>query len=378
MIPFQRPRLPSVEATARYYALAEERRHYTNFGACHELLASRLAERIGPPVTAVPVANCTLGLLLALRACTAGQDAQQREVIVPSYTFAATGSAIAWAGLTPVFVDVDTGHWSMSPASLEQALAQRAGSVAAVLACTTFGAPPPLAVSARWEELAAAAGVPLIVDSAAGFGTRDAAGREAGHLGDAEVFSLHATKPVAIGEGGFVATADPELAAAIRRLANFGFEDGQVTGEIGLNAKLAEWPAAAALAALEEIDTTLETRRSLAASLRAVLEPAGFTFQVLDSEPTWQFVPVLAPTAASREAVLRAGAAAGVQIRTYFDRPLHTMPPFRGAPTTGALAVTMALAGRTLSLPMADDLSEREVETITRTATTALYQQAAR
>ncbi|MDO9355521.1 MAG: aminotransferase class I/II-fold pyridoxal phosphate-dependent enzyme [Solirubrobacteraceae bacterium] len=368
MIRFQRPQLPAVAAIAAYYQRAEDARWYSNFGPCHAQLVERLEQRLGGGLHAVPVANCTLGISLALVAATGlapgDRETAGREVIVPSYTFAATATAIVWAGLTPVFVDVDPGHWSMDPAALEQALQERGDRVAAVMACTTFGSPPPVAVSQAWERLAADAGVPLLIDSAAGFGALDAAGRAAGHLGDVEIFSWHATKPFAIGEGGLLCTADAALAERLNRLANFGFEDGVVTGAPGMNAKLAEWPAATALAVLDDFDDVLEARRDAATRLRTALAGTGLTFQELDSQPAWQFLAALAPAGTSRDDIVAVTAEHGVEVRSYFAHPLHRMPAFADAPRIGSLPVTEDLAIRALSLPMANDLTDAEHEAI--------------
>lgn len=368
MIRFQRPQLPSVDAIAAYYAAAEDRRWYSNFGPCHAQLVERLQDRLGGDLHVVPVANCTLGLSLALVAAIGELGpgaAGGREVIVPSYTFAATATAIAWAGYTPMFVDVDERHWSMDPAALTAALEERGERVAAVMACTTFGSPPPVAVSRAWEQAASDAGVPLLVDSAAGFGAVDAEGRPAGHLGDAEIFSLHATKPFAIGEGGLVTTADAALAERMLHLANFGFDEGVVHGTPGMNAKLAEWPAATALAVLDTFDDVLAARRASAATMRAALAATGLSFQALDSQPAWQFLPALVPPGVARDDVVSVAAEHGVEVRVYFAHPLHRMPAFAAAPRIGALPVTDDLSRRALSLPMANDLTGDEQAAIT-------------
>lgn len=362
MIRFQRPELPPATEIERYYRAAEDARWFSNFGPCHELLTERLERRLGGGLHVVPLANCTLGLALGLRALVG--ERRDGEVVVPSFTFAATAAAVTWCGLRPVFVDVDPDAWMLDPAMLGDALAARGDRVAAVLACSTFGAPPPDGVVEAWEAAAAAAGVPLLVDSAAGFGARRADGAALGRAGDAEVFSLHATKPFAIGEGGLLCTADADLAQRVRRLANFGLEGASVTGPIGLNAKLAEWPAATALAVLDRLDDVLARRRQHAAAMRSATASAGLTFQRVGGESTWQFVPALAPSAGARADVLREAQAAGVEVRTYFDPPLHRMPAFADAPVTGDLAVTEDLSARALSLPMANDLSSQDVAAI--------------
>src|SRR5439155_9147454 len=95
-----------------------------------------------------------------------GANPKPREVIVPSFTFIASVSAILWCNLEPVFVDVAPEHWHVDPSQLAAALDSRSSRVAAVLACSTFGAAPPVAVRDAWQVACQDAGVPLIVDSA--------------------------------------------------------------------------------------------------------------------------------------------------------------------------------------------------------------------
>jgi dTDP-4-amino-4,6-dideoxygalactose transaminase len=283
---------------------------------------------------------------------------------MPSFTFAATINAVLWAGLKPVFVDVEARSWHLDPAALEQALAERAGSAAAVLACSTFGMPPPAAQRVAWEAAARAAGVPLIVDSAAGFGATADDGAVLGRQGDVEVFSFHATKPFAIGEGGLVTTTDDEIARRLSRLANFGFEDGVVDGDVGLNAKLPEWSAATALAVLDGYDEVLAHRRACARRMLDGLEAHGYERQSGTEGAPWQFVPVLAPSPAVRAAALEAARRHDIEVRTYFSVPLHRMPAFASVPSAGGLPCTDDLAERALSLPMANDLSPGDMEAI--------------
>ena len=361
VIRFQAPRLPPVDDIAAYFARADEIRRYSNRGPCHELLVERLEAYLG--VRCVPVANATLGLMLALRALV-GAGGGRREVLMPSFTFAATINAVLWAGLEPVFVDVEERSWHLDPARLEDALAKRAGSAAAVLACSTFGMPPPAGQRVAWEAAARAAGVPLIVDSAAGFGATADDGAVLGRQGDVEVFSFHATKPFAIGEGGLLTTTDDELARRLSRLTNFGFEDGVVDGDVGLNAKLPEWSAATALAVLDGYGEVLAHRRAGARRMLDGLVAHGYEHQAGTEGAAWQFVPVLAPSAAVRAAALETARRHDIEVRTYFSVPLHHMPAFTSVPSVGGLRCTDDLAARALSLPMANDLSPGDMEAI--------------
>jgi dTDP-4-amino-4,6-dideoxygalactose transaminase len=363
MIRFQAPQLPPVEDIAAYFARAEDIRWYSNRGPCHELLVARLEEFLGAG-RCVPVVNATLGLMLALRALVGLGHARRREVLMPSFTFAATISAVRWAGLEPVFVDVEERSWHLDPTRLEHALAARARSAAAVLACSTFGVPPPAALRAAWENAARAAGVPLLVDSAAGFGATDEDERVLGHQGDAEVFSFHATKPFAIGEGGLVTTTNDDLARRIARLANFGVQGGLVETDVGLNAKLPEWSAATALAVLDGYGEVLSCRRERARQILDGIERYGYQRQSGTEGAAWQFVPVLAPSADVRTAALDVARSNDVEVRSYFSVPLHRMSAFASVPCADELRCTDDLAERALSLPMANDLSISAVEAI--------------
>jgi dTDP-4-amino-4,6-dideoxygalactose transaminase len=374
LIRFQAPVLPPVAEVAAYFAAAEHERWFSNRGPCLKLLTERLEAYLGSGLRCVPLANATSALALGLRALVA-PDERRREVVLPSFTFAAAVSAVLWAGLEPVFVDVEERSWHLCPDALELALER--DTVAAVLAASTFGTPPPDSIHARWQTAATAAGVRLLVDSAAGFGALTGGGERLGGQGDAEVFSFHATKPFAIGEGGLLVSADADVAARVARLANFGFEAGSVNAEVGLNAKLAEWPAATALAVLDGFDEVLTARRSAAAELLAGVSPYGYRPQATGGEPAWQFVAVLAPSRAVRDAAIEIAASDGIELRSYFSVPLHRMPAFGGLPVAGSLATTERLAGRILSLPMANDQSADDRRRIVAALATAAAAEAA-
>jgi dTDP-4-amino-4,6-dideoxygalactose transaminase len=361
---FQAPALPPLDALAPYYRLAEEARWYANGGPCAQLLSERLAAAVGGGAEAVLVSNATAGLLVALRAVVGEAVGDRRLVVLPSFTFVATAAAVQWAGFEPLLVDVDTRTWHLDLDAVDAALEARAGEVAAVLACSTFGTPPTAKEQARLDGLAAAHGIGVVYDSAAAFGACDDQDRPAGRSGHAEVFSFHATKPFAVGEGGCVTTAVPEIAQRLRELCNFGFDADRRVSEVGINAKMSELHAATGLAVLDRYDALLHRRRLVAARYREALEPLGWRFQAGAARSTVQFVPVLAPSPAAREDALQLASENGIELRTYFDPPLHQMPAFAGAEQAGSLSGTSFLSERALSLPMADDIDRASFERV--------------
>jgi dTDP-4-amino-4,6-dideoxygalactose transaminase len=363
LVPFQRPQFPATQLIENYFRLAREAHWFSNEGPCVRLLQERVQDLVGGERTCVAVSSGTLGLMVALRAA-AEPSCPRRHVLVPSFTYIASVSAIVWSGLEPVFVDVARDHWHLDPDALQGALDARGDDVAAVLACSTFGCAPPVRVREVWEAACASAGVPLVVDSAAGFGSRDEDGAPLGRQGAVEVFSFHATKPLAAGEGGAVLVESGRLAELVAEQTRFGLgRDRQLAGNPGLNAKMSELHAAAALAGLDELEAVLTARSWRARAICDGLHERGFEMQSGRESAAWQFVPLLAPTAAARNRVLDAARAAAVQVRTYHE-PLHEMPPLDGYERVGDLAVTRELASRSLSLPLANDLSDEEIERV--------------
>lgn len=359
---FQAPLLPPLADVAAYYRLAEERRWYSNDGPCLQLLEQRLAAYVGEGARCLGVTNATVGLLLALR--EAATPVPGRDLVaLPSWTFVASAAAVVWAGFRPLFLDVDADSWQLDPTAVEDVLGDRS-DVAAVLACSTFGTAPPAGTRRRWEEACRTAGVPLVVDSAAGFGALDEDGRCLGLQGDVEVFSFHATKPFPVGEGGLIVTGSPERRQRLGEWVNFGFDADRRVTVPGLNGKMSELAAATALAALDRYPDVLAGRRARAAALRGELTSLGYASQRGAEGSTVQFVPALAASQRVRDRVLREAAADSVEVRTYYDTPCHRHAPYADAPRHGDLPVTEDLSRRALSLPMADDLTDAAAERV--------------
>ncbi|HEX4491897.1 MAG TPA: aminotransferase class I/II-fold pyridoxal phosphate-dependent enzyme [Acidimicrobiia bacterium] len=355
-VPFQRPTFPAADRIEHYFERSRDRRWFSNRGPCLELLTERLGARTG--AVCLPVASGTLGLLVAV----AGVRRAGTTALVPSFTFPATAQALIWNDLQPVFVDIDAEHWHLSPRALEQALAEGGDDVALVVACSAFGTPPPPAVREAWADACRAAGVPLLVDSAAGFGAIAEDGVPIGAQGTAEVVSFHATKPLAIGEGGAIFSRDDALVARMARLANFGFDANRHPIERrGINAKLDELHAATALAALDDLDAQLTARHVRACRMREGLG-AQLVPQLGHEHSTVQFVSLLARDRAARNRMFER-ADGRIEIRSYYE-PLHRAPAFADLPRVADLAVTDDIGGRIVSLPMAVDLTDSEIAEI--------------
>ena len=370
-IPFQQPELPPIEAIMAYFERSVDLAYFANGGPCANELTLRIEERLMHRAHCVLVSSATTGLMAALRVVCGTPHSRRKLIACPSYTFTATAGAIVWAGFEPLFVDIEPDGYGLDPESLDAALKVRRGRVAGILACSPFGTAPDGRLRAAWREIAAQYKAPLLIDSAPGFGALDEDGMPLGTQGDTEVFSFHATKPFAIGEGGAVTTPDPEIAARIGRIVNFGIEPStRMSREPGFNGKLSELHAATGLAVSDAYDAILGGRRTLATRVMHAAEPSGLRYQRNAVGSTWQYFQALAPDPGTRERILAAASAAHVDARTLHDPPLHRQPAFKDADRGASMVATDAIAARSISLPLANRLEDADVSRIGAVART--------
>lgn len=357
-IPVALPRLPRAEALLPYLRRIDDGRRYTNQGPLVDALEDRLAQRYAAPDGVVTVANATLGLTAALIAAGVRQGGR---CLMPSWTFAATAHAARLAGLVPHFLDIDPATGALSVGVVEAACAARHDPpVAAAIVVAPFGAPLD---PDPWDALTLRTGVPVVIDAAAGFDTLRAGRSPA-------VVSLHATKIVAAAEGGFVVSTDAARVRDIRRSANFGFRGTRAAQSPGLNAKLSEYHAAIALAAL---DGWVATRAAFAARALAYREALGGQAAVGFAPgfgTAWQTATCVVEVPDATKAAAALGAA-GIDSRRWWGEGCHRQPAFAECPR-GPLPGTERLAARAIGLPMYEDLALAEVNRIAGVLSAAL------
>lgn len=217
---------------------------------------------------------------------------------------------------------------------------------------------------AGWERLAATFGLPLVIDSAAGFGSLYPDGTTVGTRGDCEVFSFHATKPFAIGEGGAVVSRNHALTARTRSFSNFGFGDGGAV-RAGLNGKLQEINAAIGIRQLASFDNAVAERRRILVRYRAVIDSTGGAQVVPHADRSSVcFCSVSVAEPEERDAVLEDLRRTGIEARVYYAPPIHMQPVFRDAASFGGLAVTESVSNGMLALPVYPGLSDATIDTV--------------
>ncbi|MHB1519000.1 MAG: DegT/DnrJ/EryC1/StrS family aminotransferase [Acidimicrobiales bacterium] len=313
---------------------------------------SELARRIGLQ-HAVAVSSGTAGLHLALLLLGVGAGDQ---VLVPSFTFVATASAVCYLGATPVLVDCSPANWTIDADLVAAELERRAREgrlPAAVVTVDLYGA------CADYDPLLAACrayGVPLVEDAAEALGATYR-GRAAGSFGSAGILSFNGNKIITTSGGGMLVSDSAELADRARYLATQARDPAPhyQHSVVGFNYRLSNLLAALGRAQLAGLDHHIARRRLIQQRYReAFSDVPGVAFMPVPAygEPNWWLTCItIDPDAfgADREQVRLALEEADIEARPAW-KPLHLQPVFTDAPVVGGSACA-AVFDRGLCLP---------------------------
>ncbi|HEY6200464.1 MAG TPA: DegT/DnrJ/EryC1/StrS family aminotransferase [Candidatus Binatia bacterium] len=310
---------------------------------------------------AIGVASGSDALLVSLMALGVGAG---DSVIVPTFTFVATATAVARLGATPVFADVEPESFLISLKQIEMLLADKktAARVKAIIPVHLFGQ------MCAMKEIAALARkhrVNVVEDAAQAFGARDG-GKAAGTLGDLGCYSFFPTKNLGgIGDGGLVSSDDAALADKIKVLRTHGEGAKYRHDVIGVNSRLDAIQAAALSVKLRRADRWCAARRE-----RAVYYGKLFHEQKLLGRGVKSVPDAREPAHAFNYYVIRAErrdalknhlAAAGIQAEIYYPTPLHLQPCFsRLGYRRGDFPVAEKAAEEVLALPLYPELTDAQ------------------
>lgn len=292
----------------------------------------------------IAVSSGTAALHLGLLAAGIGAG---DEVIVPSFTFAATANAVSLCGGEPVFVDIDPASFCIDPAAVEAAITPR---TAAVIAVHLYGHP---AAMSELSAIAARHGLLLVEDAAQAHGAT-LRGSAAGALGDVAAFSFYPTKNMTTGEGGMVVCDSGDIERLVRLYRNQGMLERYRNEVVGFNARMTDMAAAIGRVQLRRLPGWNDARRANAAAydeqLRGVATPAvaagvGHVYHqyTVRSHARDQLL----------ERLRWRGIAAGV----YYPVPVHRLPAFA---QECDLPHTERAAAEVLSIPVRPDLDAAE------------------
>ena len=301
----------------------------------------------------VGVGNGLEALHLLLQAYAVGPG---DEVIVPSNTFIATWLAVSQCGATPVPVEPDPLTHNMDPARIEAALSPR---TKAIIPVHLYGLPADMRAI---NQIAEKHGLVVIEDAAQAQGARHE-GKRVGSLGHAAATSFYPGKNLgALGDGGGILTDDDAIADKVRRLRNYGSTVKYHHELAGSNSRLDEMQAAFLRVKLSALDAWNDRRRAVARRYLEGLAGTGLGLPVIPKgmEPVWHLFVIRCAERARLQALLNER-----QIGTVIHYPI---PPHRQACYAGFalchLPVADQLASEVLSLPMAPDLRDDEVDAV--------------
>ena len=357
LIPIVQPTLHDFDLVVEEFRQVWESGQVTT-GVFTRRFEEAVEAKLGVP-HAVMVQSCTAGLMLVLRALDL-----TGEVIMPAFTWVSTAHAAVWNGLTPVFADIVPGTYTLDPQAVEEAITP---NTAALMPVNVFGCPPDYKAFTR---LAEKHGLPVIYDSAQGLGSRyqtaDGAWHWAGSFGLAEVFSLSPTKVVSAMEGGLITTRDPELAAKLRQMRDYGkTPDSSDIAWLGLSARVPEINAIVARHNFSRLEELIARREELVGRYREALQGLpGLDFQGIppNCRSTYNYCTVFIDSGRarrSRDEVYEHLQAQGIQAKKYFYPALHLQKVYLhlGRSFQGNLPVTEKASAEGLALPLYTHMS---------------------
>lgn len=298
----------------------------------------------------VAVNSGTSGAHLGLIAAGVGRG---DEVIVPSFTFAATANAVALTGATPVFADIEPDTYCLAPEAIEAVISPRTKGIMPV---HLYGHP---ASMTRINDIAARHGLAVYEDAAQAHGAA-LDGRPVGTFGVFAMFSLYPTKNMTAGEGGMDSCVDDELARKIQLLRNQGMERRYENEVVGFNCRMTDIHAAIGRVQLTKLPAWTEQRRANAAYFDANLEGVTTPYVAAGARHVYHQYTIRVPH--DRDGFAAALASEyGVGSGVYYPIPNHRLPSFN---LTLDLPETERAGREVLSLPVHPAVSQDDLERI--------------
>lgn len=337
-------------------------------GAHVAAFESAVAERVGV-AHAVAVANGTCALQIALAAVGVGQG---DICIIPAYSWIATANVVELCGARPIFVDIDPETFNMDVGrlsnTLRQLLSTDRAKVKAVIPVHAFGQMAPMQ---EINSLCRGSGIPVIEDAACALGA-SINGTTAGGSSTLGCFSFHPRKAVTTGEGGMVVTNDSGLAKLARSFRNHGIDPDSSPADFvvpGYNFRLTEFQGALGVTQLAKLDRIIARRQQAAARYDALLADSMLvTPRVIKNySHVFQSYVTLIPDdrAKSRGDVIAAAKEQGVELQIgTIHMPMTTYYRKRYNYKPGDFPVTDSIARRSLTLPLFENITADEQQTV--------------
>jgi perosamine synthetase len=307
----------------------------------------------------VAVNSGTSALHLALLSLGIGAG---DEVIIPSFTFAATANSVALTGAKPVFVDIDIKTYNIDPNLIENVITP---STKAIQVVHLYGLPADMT---KIVEIAKRHNL-LIIEDAAQAHNAAINGQPVGTFGDAAAFSFYPTKNMTSGEGGMIVFKDKDAARLARLYRNQGMEKRYQNEIIGFNLRMTDIHAAIGRTQLKHLSKWSKKRQDNAMTLSSQLQnvftpftPAGFTH-------VFHQYTIRVPK--NRDTFADSLSNAGIGNSVYYPTQVHKLPSFN---FLISLPQTQLATETVLSLPVHPSLSKKELRRIASTVNSLIGQ----
>lgn len=329
----------------------------TNMGVKHQQLEQSLREYLKVKHVSL-MTNGHMALELALQSLNL-----RGEVITTPFTFASTTHAIVRSGLEPVFCDIKEDDYTIDVSKIENLITDR---TCAIMPVHVYGN---ICDVEKIDRIAHTYGLKVIYDAAHAFG-ETFHGQGVGSLGDASVFSFHATKVFNSIEGGAVCFEDKELEEILYELKNFGIHGPEDVTAVGANAKMNEFCAAMGICNLRHVDEEIEKRRIVAERYRMHLEEVEgiqLNIEQKDVRSNYAYFPVLFEEevfGVNRDFIFEKLAENGIGARKYFYPLTNAFTAFHGQYNVMNTPIALHISERILTLPMYADLALEDVDRI--------------
>jgi dTDP-4-amino-4,6-dideoxygalactose transaminase len=340
----------------------------------------------GPEVTQLEAALAAFSGAKHVVSCASGTDAllmvlmakgvgRGDAVFCPSFTFCATGEAVALTGATPVFVDVDEATFNMDAGSLKRGIAtaiKRGLQPRAVIPVDLFGQSADHDAIGRVAE---AEGMFVLDDAAQAFGA-SYKGRRLGTFGLVTATSFFPAKPLGcFGDGGAIFTDDAELAETLRSIRMHGQgTDRYDNVRLGLTGRLDTLQAAILIEKLKIFEDEIAARNVVAERYaRGLGNIVSVPRLASGCTSVWAQYTIRLPKGSDRDAFAAALKAQGIPTAIYYPKSMHQQTAYRDFPVAdGGVPISEALSDDVISLPMHAYLDEPTQERIIRAVRGAL------
>jgi len=307
----------------------------------------------------VGVASGTDALILALRAYGVQAD---DEVLLPPFTFVATGSAVSALGAKPVFADIRPDTYNVDPSEFERRVTPRTRAIVVVHLYGLAADMDPILGFAKSRKL------PVIEDNAQAIGA-SYKGRRTGSLGDAACLSFYPTKNLgAYGDAGMVVTNSADLGARIRNLRNHGQAAKYLSNEPGWNSRLDEIQAAILRVKLRHLSDWQRARQSHAAEYNRLFSQIPGVMPPLAPEGFEHVYHQYTIRIEQRDALQKFLSERKIGSTVYYPYPLHLQPLYASlGHKPGDFPHAERAAQEVLSLPMYPELRKEQIARVVET-----------